>query len=246
MRAENVSQNQNKKTSYDELVKTIKSEHKNLAKELIPQLCYALANEDPMLSEEDIRARIKKDLIDIWSISTIYDNIPDEFKDKQKQEAGKKRKKNVRESSATTSEQKVIEQSITSNGCTATIDPNPLKGSQAQYEQQELKPNPSIDTDLMTLNHQEEKQNLLQSVVEKLQEEKQNLQSLFDKSEKEKQELKEQLRQPKQQLTNSKVKIPANEIVKLLINRAIKMRQSFVELPIDENGIGQLPRVKTI
>ncbi len=99
----------------------------------------------------------------------------------------------------------------------------------------------------MTLNHQEEKQNLLQSVVEKLQEEKQNLQSLFDKSEKEKQELKEQLRQPKQQLTNSKVKIPANEIVKLLINRAIKMRQSFVELPIDETGIGHsLPRVKTI
>ena len=79
MTAMNVSQNQNKKTSYDELLQIIKNEHKNRAKELIPQLCYALKSEDHRLSEEDIRDRIKHDLIDIWSRTTIQENIPDEF-----------------------------------------------------------------------------------------------------------------------------------------------------------------------
>jgi hypothetical protein len=39
----------------------IKSKHTNRAKELIPQLCYALANDDPLLSKEDNRDRIKRD-----------------------------------------------------------------------------------------------------------------------------------------------------------------------------------------
>jgi hypothetical protein len=49
----------------------IKKEHQAKAKEFIPQLCYALQNEDAFLSNEDIRDRIKKDLIDIWSKTTI-------------------------------------------------------------------------------------------------------------------------------------------------------------------------------
>ena len=60
------------------------------AKEFIPQLCYALQNEDVFLSNEDIRDRIKKDLIDIWSKTTIQNNIPDEFKDMAKQAAKEK------------------------------------------------------------------------------------------------------------------------------------------------------------
>ena len=50
---------ENKKTSYDELLLQIKKEHQAKAKEFIPQLCYALLNEDAFLSNEDIRDRIK-------------------------------------------------------------------------------------------------------------------------------------------------------------------------------------------
>lgn len=103
--AYNISQNQNKRISYDELLQEIKSEHQSRAKELIPELCYALANENPWLSEEDMRDRIKKDLIDIWSRTTIQENIPDEFKDKEKQGAkqtiDENKKQKVRESSVT-------------------------------------------------------------------------------------------------------------------------------------------------
>jgi ABC-type phosphate transport system auxiliary subunit len=40
-----------------------------------------------------------------------------------------------------------------------------------------------------------------------------------------------------------KVKIPANEITKVLINRAMKMGAKYFELSI-ENGIAKLPRTK--
>ncbi len=73
-----------------QLLRQIKREHQAKAKEFIPQLCYALKNEDAFLSNEDIRDRIKKDLIDIWSKTTIQNNIPDEFKDKAKQSAKEK------------------------------------------------------------------------------------------------------------------------------------------------------------
>ena len=63
MSAENVSQNQNKRISYDELLRTIKSELKNRVKELIPQLCYPLANEVHRLRKEDIRDRTKQESI---------------------------------------------------------------------------------------------------------------------------------------------------------------------------------------
>jgi len=58
--AEEVSQIENKKTCYDELLKQIKKEHQAKAKEFIPRLCYALQNEGSFLSNEDIRDRIKK------------------------------------------------------------------------------------------------------------------------------------------------------------------------------------------
>src|SRR5262249_36071173 len=87
MSADDISRNQNKKTSYDELLQKIKSEYTNRAKELIPQLCYALKNEDHSLSKEDIRDRIKRDLNDFWSRTTIQENTPEEFKDNEKQEA---------------------------------------------------------------------------------------------------------------------------------------------------------------
>ena len=183
-----------KKISYDELLLTIKNEHKNRAKELIPQLCYTLANEDPQLSKEDIRDRIKHDLIDIWSRTTIQENIPDEFKDKGKQEAKQKidenkNKKKVRESSVTPVSQKVIEQSITTNGnieTSSSINPDPIQEAQ---DTKELQQNPSINTNLVIPKEQlqEDKDNSLQSIIDKLLEEKQNLQLLFERSENENQ-----------------------------------------------------------
>ena len=173
---------------------TIKNEHKNRAKELIPQLCYALANEDPQLSNEDIRYRIKHDLIDIWSRTTIQENIPDEFKDKGKQNAKQtidesKNEKKVRESSVTPVSQKVIEQSITTNGnieTSSSINPDPIQEAQ---DTKELQQNPSINTNLVIPKEQlqEDKDNSLQSIIDKLLEEKQNLQLLFERSENENQ-----------------------------------------------------------
>jgi hypothetical protein len=106
--AEDFNQIENKKISYDELLRQIKKEHQATAKEFIPQLCYALQNEDAFLSNEDIRDRIKKDLIDIWSKTTIQNNIPDEFKDDAKQAAKEKadqKRKNVIEECVTVSSQ---------------------------------------------------------------------------------------------------------------------------------------------
>ena len=116
--AENFNQIENKKISYDELLRQIKKEHMAKAKEFIPQLCYALQNEDVFLSNEDIRDRIKKDLIDIWSKTTIQNNIPDEFKDDAKQVAKEKadqKRKNVIEECVTVSSQMVPEQSSSGN-----------------------------------------------------------------------------------------------------------------------------------
>jgi hypothetical protein len=108
--AEDVSQIENKKICYDELLREIKKAHQAKTKEFIPQLCYALQNEDPFLSNEDIRDRIKKDLIDIWSKTTIQNNIPDEFKNEAKQAAKEKadqKRKNVLEECVTVSSQMV-------------------------------------------------------------------------------------------------------------------------------------------
>jgi hypothetical protein len=116
--AKDVSQIENKKICYDELLQQIKKEHQAKAKELIPLLCYALQNEDPFLSSEDIRDRIKKDLIDIWSKTTIQDNIPDEFKDEAKQASKEKadqKRKNITEECVTVPSQIVPEQSSSDN-----------------------------------------------------------------------------------------------------------------------------------
>jgi hypothetical protein len=118
MTAEDFNQKENKKISYDELLKQIKKEHQTKAKEIIPRLCYALRNEDAFLSSEDIRDRIKKDLIDIWSKTTIQNNIPNEFKNEAKQSAKEKadqKRKNVIEECVTVASQTVPEQSSSGN-----------------------------------------------------------------------------------------------------------------------------------
>ena len=109
--AEDSNQIENKKTSYDVLLRQIKKEHYARAKEYIIRLSYALRNKDPLLSNEDITGRIKRDLISIWSRTTIYENIPNEFKDEQKQKAARMSQKNRIERCATPPEQKVLAES---------------------------------------------------------------------------------------------------------------------------------------
>jgi hypothetical protein len=69
---------------------------------------------------------------------------------------------------------------------------------------------------------------------------------------KEVKDLKKHVQQLKQELSvlkdlsgiglgHQKIRIPANELIKVLINRAIKMRKEYLELSI-ENGVAKLPR----
>ena len=128
--------------SYDEILKELKDDHKSKATKYIPRLCYSLQNEDQHLSKEDITERIKKDLIDIWSRTTIYDNIPDEFKHEVKQKAGRQSHKNVADKSATLTGPEIKEpiqvsasgQSI-SEPQNQNPDPNPNELTPEQVEQ---------------------------------------------------------------------------------------------------------------
>jgi len=72
-------------SKYDTLLKQARGS----VKYWIPQLCQALKKENSTLSNEDIRDRVVKDCISIWQKDTIRNALPDEYKDKQKQEAAR-------------------------------------------------------------------------------------------------------------------------------------------------------------
>jgi hypothetical protein len=74
------------KLSYDELLRFARGS----ARVLIPKLCAALKRENPNYSNYDIREIVTKDCIEIWQKATIREALPDEYKDKTKQEQGKK------------------------------------------------------------------------------------------------------------------------------------------------------------
>jgi hypothetical protein len=77
-------------TNYNRLLEQAREAGASTARTWIPKLCQALREEDKNLSKEDIRDRVEKDCAYIWSKSTIRTYIPGEFKDLQKQEAGRK------------------------------------------------------------------------------------------------------------------------------------------------------------
>jgi hypothetical protein len=79
-----------KYSNYNRLLEQAREAGASTARAWIPKLCQALREEDKNLSNEDIRDRVEKDCAYIWSKSTIRTYIPDEFKDPQKQEAGRK------------------------------------------------------------------------------------------------------------------------------------------------------------
>jgi hypothetical protein len=79
-----------KYSNYNRLLEQAREAGASTARVWIPKLCQALREEDKNLSNEDIKDRVEKDCAYIWSKSTIRTYIPDEFKDLQKQEAGRK------------------------------------------------------------------------------------------------------------------------------------------------------------
>lgn len=59
------------------------------AKYWVPKLCEALRRENSEMSNDDIRERVTQDCLPIWQKSTIRDALTDEYKQKEKAQAGK-------------------------------------------------------------------------------------------------------------------------------------------------------------
>jgi hypothetical protein len=55
----------------------------------VPKLCEALRRENSEMSNDDIRERVTQDCLPIWQKSTIRDALTDEYKQKEKAQAGK-------------------------------------------------------------------------------------------------------------------------------------------------------------
>jgi hypothetical protein len=71
--------------TYDQLL----SQARGTAKYWIPRLCGALRRENPNYSNYNIKEIVMKDCIEIWQKATIRDALPDEYKDKLRQELGR-------------------------------------------------------------------------------------------------------------------------------------------------------------
>ena len=54
------------------------------AKHWIPKLCQALREENSVMSDEDIRARVTQDCLSIWQKTTINNALPEELKNKER------------------------------------------------------------------------------------------------------------------------------------------------------------------
>lgn len=92
--SEDTSLNNDKNTSmYDEYLKQVKKQHNIGAKITLQRLYELLKLEDPLLSDDDIYDRIMKDCLDVWQKGTIQNNMPEELKDPERQESGKKGRK---------------------------------------------------------------------------------------------------------------------------------------------------------
>jgi hypothetical protein len=77
-------------TDYNGLVELARQTATEHAKTWVPRLCEALQRENPEMSKEDVRETVTNDCKDFWSRATISKFMPDEYKDPQKSEAGRK------------------------------------------------------------------------------------------------------------------------------------------------------------
>jgi hypothetical protein len=75
---------------YNDFLKQLKENHKTTAQMAINQLYLLLKEEDPDLSNDDIYDRILKDCLVIWARATVIENMPDELKDSEQQESGRR------------------------------------------------------------------------------------------------------------------------------------------------------------
>ena len=75
-------------SQYDDLLEEARTKaaaYMSTAKVYIPKMYDALMNENKNISPEDARDRIEKDCIGIWSKRTILEALPDEAKNREKQ-----------------------------------------------------------------------------------------------------------------------------------------------------------------
>jgi len=103
--------------------------------------------------------------------------------------------------------------------------------------------NPTIDTDLKIPSNDSTQE----AWQEQIDQEKEELKKEVEDLKKHVLQLKHELSVlkdlPEVGLRQQKVKIPANELTKVLINRAMKMGEEYLELPV-ENGMAKLPKTK--
>ena len=78
----------NSNSEYNNLLEALRNRRKNEAKTEIPKFCDALRNEDPKISPAEIRKKVERDMQEFWALGTIRNNLPDEYKEKAKQDAG--------------------------------------------------------------------------------------------------------------------------------------------------------------
>ena len=72
------------------------------AKYWIPKLCEALRKENSEMSNEDIRERVTQDCLPTWQRGTINNALPEEYKNKERSETGKKgRQKQLEQANGT-------------------------------------------------------------------------------------------------------------------------------------------------
>jgi hypothetical protein len=77
-------------TKYQDLLKKLEQVTVK-AKKIIPEMCSCLKIEDPRLSDEEIKDRVKKDVIALgFSADYVSRCIPKEHKDQNKAESGRK------------------------------------------------------------------------------------------------------------------------------------------------------------
>jgi len=95
---------------YDIFLEEIKRNHNTTVREAIIKLYELLKEEDPNLSKDDMYDRIMKDLLSVWKREWIQKNMPEELKDRERQESGQK---------GGTSKKAIL--SVTNNGSVASL-----------------------------------------------------------------------------------------------------------------------------
>lgn len=129
------------RSQYDTLLAEAKSKGSNLAKDYIPRLYKELV-EVEKLEPRDAGERIKKDLVDTWARTTIYENLPEEAKQEAKQEAGRQ------------SHKKVLEVSATTTGSESSMTNDPISEADPKVPPQSERDN-STDYDKLANEHNE-------------------------------------------------------------------------------------------